>query len=258
MIREKIDIVFNVLHGTYGEDGAVQGLLEVMSIPYTGSGILGSAIGMNKRVTKKILQESGVPVPASVDLNPDSPEECIRAIEKTIGFPAVLKPNAEGSSIGIKLVKTPQELTECLAEYRDKFRDCFAEQYIRGREITVGAIGSRKGLKILPILELKPKNEFYDFEAKYTKGMTLMEIPAKIRSEKVELIHSIMRKSFAVLNISGVARIDMMLNADENPFVLEANTIPGMTDTSDIPAMAEAAGMSFEDAVLLILESIEK
>lgn len=256
--KEGVNLAFIALHGKYGEDGAVQGLLEIMDIPYTGSGVLGSSIGMNKQITKKILSDSGVPVPRSISLAGLTAEECLRQIEASIGFPAVFKPNAEGSSIGVFLIKDKADFLQKVPQYLKEFPDSFLEQYVHGREMTIGVIGRGENIQVLPILELKPKNEFYDFEAKYTKGMTEMEIPAKISREKQLLLTRYVEKAYRELYLSGVARFDVMLDESENPYFLEVNTIPGMTDTSDVPAMAKAAGLSFEDIVLQILESAEK
>jgi len=256
LIREKIDVAFIVLHGKYGEDGAIQGFLEVMNIPYTGTGILGSSLGLNKTVTKRVLQSCSIPTPASVFFGGIELENIAGKIIDEIGLPVVLKPNCEGSSIGIQLVQTGQELEKVLPGFIKAYPDSFAEQYIRGREITIGLLGTVTDIRVLPILELKPKHEFYDFDAKYTQGMTSFEIPAVIREEKRRLIEKDCILAYRELHLAGVVRIDAILDQDENPYFLEVNTIPGMTDTSDVPAMAKAAGLTFEEIVAIILDGI--
>lgn len=253
-----IDIAFLALHGRYGEDGCIQGLLEIMNIPYTGSGVLGSAIGMSKSVTKSILQAAGIPVPASINVDFGNIAGTVRLCGEKLGFPAVLKANAEGSSVGVNLVHSAEELTSALNLAASSFPDSFIEQYIQGREITVGLVGGSGGVRVLPILELRPRKEFYDFEAKYTKGMTEFDIPARIKKEKEEQIRNHVRRAFQVLSCGGVVRIDAMLDKDENPYFLEVNTLPGMTDTSDIPAMAASEGMSMEELCVLILDTVRQ
>jgi D-alanine-D-alanine ligase len=251
--KEKIDIAFIALHGKYGEDGAIQGLLEIAGIPYTGTGVLGSAIGMNKAVTKKILSESGIPVPKSISIQSGDNEKLIRSIQSGLGYPVVLKPNCEGSSIGVVLIKDEEELRKALPSYQKDYPDSFIEEFIKGREITIGVVGDSEKVDILPILELKPKNEFYDFEAKYTKGMTDFEIPAKLSGESEKIVHEYCRTAFRALHCNGVIRLDAILDSNEKPYFLEINTLPGMTDTSDIPAMAAVSG-SFEEIAVRILD----
>lgn len=254
--KERPDVAFVVLHGQYGEDGCIQGLLEIMNIPYTGSGVLGSSIGMNKIITKRILSDNGIPVPADVSINWSDLDTSVKKVESDVGFPSVLKPVSEGSSIGIQLIKDGPSLKKALEHYREKYPQAFVEQYIRGKEITIGLVGKGDAVTMLPIMALEPKNEFYDYDAKYTKGKTDFEIPARISKDTEELVRCYSIKAFNDLHLSGVARIDVILDAEENPYFLEVNTIPGMTDTSDIPAMAKAAGLNFEDIVATILDCV--
>ncbi len=254
LIKSQIDIAFNVLHGKFGEDGAIQGLLEIMGIPYTGSGILGSAIGMDKLITKKLLAQNGIPVPDFIPINTNDPFQTLESIQSKIGFPFVLKPNTEGSSIGISLIKDNKDFDRLIQKHIKQYPSSYAEKYIRGKEITIGVVGNSREIKILPILGLKPKNEFYDFEAKYTKDLTEFELPAKISAEKENLIRHYAQIAFKEMRLSGVARFDAMLDEDENPYFLEVNTIPGMTETSDIPAMAHAAGC-YDEVMIGILNS---
>jgi D-alanine-D-alanine ligase len=255
--KSRIDIAFNILHGKFGEDGAVQGILEYLDIPYTGSGILGSAIGIDKIVSKKILSQTGIPVPPHICIDGRDPLKTLPDIESGIGFPFVLKPNGEGSSIGVSLIKTGADYKNKIRGHMDNFPCSFAEKYIAGKEITIGVAGSRDETMVLPILKLKPANEFYDYASKYTSGMTEFELPAKISPEKEKLIREYAIKAFREMKLSGVVRFDAILDGMENPYFLEVNTIPGMTDTSDIPAMARAAGC-YDELLVMILDSSVK
>ncbi len=250
----RIDIVFNILHGKYGEDGIVQGILEYLDIPYTGSGILGSAIGIDKIMSKKIFIQNGIPVPPHVCIDIADPLKTLEAIASEIGFPFVLKPNCEGSSIGVSLIKDDSDYRSKIAGHIDEYPCSYAERYIAGKEITIGIAGNRNNIMTLPILSLKPANEFYDFEAKYTKGLTEFELPAKMTLEKEKTILKFAETAFREMKLSGVVRFDAIIDDNENPYFLEVNTIPGMTETSDIPAMARAAGC-YDELLITILDS---
>ena len=257
LVSEKIDIAFIALHGTYGEDGCIQGLLEILGIPYTGSGVAASAIAMDKMLTKKIWSMSGVPVPVSVEIDAAHPDTSIRAVGEKLGYPVVLKPISEGSSVGVELVKSQDELRAHIAEYSRKYRYSFAEQYISGKELTVGILDDGVSVTALPILELRPKNEFYDFEAKYTKGMTDFVIPAEIPAEAAKNIQDTTKLAFSELGLKGFARIDVMLEPGGDFYYLEANSLPGLTDTSDIPAMAREVGMDMPQLAKKILDCVD-
>ncbi len=250
----KIDIAFNVLHGRFGEDGAVQGLLEILNIPYTGSGILGSAIGLDKIVSKNIMTQNGIPVPPHIIIDKNNPLAAADAIGKSIGFPFILKPVSEGSSIGVRLIRDQAQYAREIRPHIDKYPLSYAEKFIQGKEVTIGVAGCMDRTIVLPILGLKPAGDFYDFDSKYTKGLTEFELPAKISEKKTELINKYAQTAFMEMRLCGVARFDAILDDDENPYFLEVNTIPGMTDTSDIPAMAKLAGC-YEDLLFLILDS---
>lgn len=245
-----VDMAFIALHGAFGEDGCIQGMLECLGISYTGSGVAASAVSMDKILTKKILAASGLPVAKHVEMNLSQREE----IEK-LGFPMVLKAVSEGSSVGVELIRDKSELDHRLPSFIQEFPRSFAESYVAGREMTIGVIRNKQGLKAFPILELKPKKDFYDYEAKYTEGMTDFIIPANISNDLRDRLWALAKKAYEALGLAGVARIDVIVDADQRPWILEANTIPGMTATSDIPAMAAAEGLSMETLVLDILES---
>ncbi|NQU17990.1 MAG: D-alanine--D-alanine ligase [Candidatus Saganbacteria bacterium] len=252
--KNKIDLVYIALHGKFGEDGVVQGLLEHYGIPYTGSKILASALAMNKVATKQILMTEKIPTPKYTRINTEKINTEVTRIVKDFPFPLMLKPEEEGSSLGISLIKDPGKFGDVLRETAQKFPQLFVEQYIKGTEITIGVLGTKK-VEALPVLELVPKNEFYDFEAKYTKGMTEFILPARLSKDVCKKAQEIAVASHQVLGCYGVSRVDLMVSNDGTPYVNEINTIPGMTDTSDLPAQAKHIGISFDELVLKILES---
>lgn len=257
LLKTKIDLAFVALHGPYGEDGCIQGVLEWLKIPYTGSDVAASGISMDKLLTKKILKSSGVPVPDCVDIDFTEVEKSVRQAGDELGYPLVLKPCKEGSSIGVVLIKSETEFDSMISDYLKKFPQCFAEKYIKGKEVTVGVLGDEKSQHVFPILELRPKHEFYDFEAKYTQGLTDFVIPADLEDELTARIRSMAQRSFVSLGLRGVARIDFMIDANDGVYALESNTIPGLTETSDVPAMARAENMTFEELVIQILDSVK-
>ena len=253
------DMVFIALHGKPGEDGTVQGLLETFDIPYTGSGVMASSLAMNKVMSKKIFIASEIPTPRYIGLEDfKSIDEFISSALESIGLPLVVKPVSEGSSIGVSIVRDRKDLDDIVTDTVDKFGDVFIEEYIEGREITVGVLDIDGRLTALPILELIPKNEFYDYTAKYTSGMTEFIIPARIKEEKYKLAQEFALKAHKALGCTGFSRVDLVTDRDDNPYVLEVNTIPGMTDLSDLPAMAKAYGIEYEDLVEIMLYSALK
>lgn len=257
ILREvSIDIAYIALHGSIGENGVIQALLELMKIPYTGSGVLGSALGMDKNATKRILRGCGLDVPLSLEGEKDI-EKMVEQVKHTLAYPVVFKANCEGSSVGVEVCEDEDTLCAVLERNISNYPDYFVEQYIRGREMTVGVLGKYPDFLFLPILELKPKNAFYDFEAKYTKGMTEFILPAPM-DEAVRLhLQTKLVHAMRVMKLKGPVRFDFMFTSDNRAYFLEVNTSPGMTEISDIPAMAEAAGISQEELVLHILESAE-
>ena len=233
----KFDIAYIALHGKYGEDGIIQGILEFAKIPYTGTSVMGSAVCMNKIISKRIFNSLGI-------LTPDF----WKNIDE-IKLPVVVKPVSEGSTIGISIVKDKSELDIAVKKAKKISNDIFFEQYIEGIEITVSVLCG----KALPVIEIKPKKGFYDFESKYTKGMTEYIIPANISKD---LENSVKKQSeiiFRELDCRGAIRVDYIVK-DNKAFALEVNTIPGMTPTSLLPKAANYIGMSFEDVVEEILK----
>ncbi len=251
------DVVFNILHGKPGEDGTVQGFLDLLGIPYTGSGVLGSAIGMNKIITKKIFQNEGIPTPPYVAIyHYDDFEEKLKEAEDKFGYPMMFKPKDEGSSLGVKICKTREEVIQTYEESKNKFEDFFLEKYIKGKIITTGVLGTGKNAFALPILELRPKKrEFYDYTAKYTKGATEFILPAELPEKLTEKIQRLSVKAHLAIECRGFSRVDGVVSEEGKPYLLEVNTLPGMTDLSDLPAEARAYGMSYEELVLFILNT---
>lgn len=255
----KGDIVFIALHGKPGEDGTVQGFLETFNIPYTGSGILASSLAMNKVASKRIFKSVGLLTPFFVSLDEfNSIDDFIEEALISPGIPLVVKPVSEGSSIGVTIVKEREKLGGVVRDTIKRFGDIFVEEYIEGREITVGILEIDGKPVALPILELAPKNEFYDYEAKYTQGLTDFIIPARMNPEKYKLAQRMALRAHTALGCVGFSRVDLITDRNDNPYVLEVNTIPGMTDLSDLPAMAKAYEIEYEDLVELMLLSALK
>jgi D-alanine-D-alanine ligase len=250
---------YNILHGTFGEDGHVQGLLEFFKIPYTGEDLGSSAVCFHKVRTKEILRANYFPTSDyfSFESLPNDLNNALRLMElRSIAAPLMLKPFLGGSSLGIKKIADQQQLKKVLAELFEtgKAQNYFVEKYISGREITVGLFRDGAQVRLLPILELRPKKEFYDYEAKYTAGMTEMILPARLSKALQVKVERLALSIFECFHFANCVRIDMILEGD-CPFVLEINTQPGMTATSDIPAMLGAAEIPVEYFLACNLEN---
>ncbi len=258
-----IEVAFMALHGRYGEDGAMQGLLELLGIPYTGSGVLSSALAMSKPLTKKLLAANDLPSAPTIVITERDREKIDEILAGIDWLPVMIKPLNEGSSVGVLKITEKSEIKPRIVETLDTYGGVLLEKYITGQEITIGVLeepaDKRNGKDIwaLPILELRPKSKagFYDYEAKYTKGMTEFILPAELPVDVSKKCQETAVKTFKALNCSGYARVDMMVSADGAHYVLEVNTLPGMTDTSDLPAMAQEAGMGYDQLVERILMS---
>jgi D-alanine-D-alanine ligase len=257
--RRKIDAAFVVLHGRYGEDGTIQGLLEMMDIPYTGSGVLASALAMNKVYSKKLFQQEGLPSPEFrlVQRGGDCALAAEQAIEE-LGQPLVVKPVAEGSSLGVSIAKNAAELKKALTAAVRKYGDALVERFISGMNVTTGIVGCGPATRALPILELVPKNEFYDYQAKYTQGMTEFIIPARLPGSIYKRVQETSLQAHDLLGCRGWSRVDAIVDRSGTPYILEVNTIPGMTDLSDLPAEAKCGGISYDELVLEILDSARR
>jgi D-alanine-D-alanine ligase len=244
---EGFDLAMISLHGRFGEDGTIQGALELLGIPYTGSGVMASAIGMDKWRTKMIWAAAGVKTPAFELVAADSN---FAAIEQTLGLPLFVKPANEGSSIGISKVKEVGGLKAAyeLAAQSDPL--VIAEQFVGGGEYTVGILGDRA----LPIVRIVPANEFYDYEAKYLRDDTQYLCPSGLSAEKEAQIQAEALQAFRTIGGQGWGRVDFLMDEQGNHYFLEVNTSPGMTDHSLVPMSAKAAGISFDELVIKILE----
>jgi len=249
----KIDVALIILHGLYGEDGTVQGLLDLLNIPYQGSGVLGSAIAMNKVISKHLFQKHGLPIPEYIIAKKGDaidPASC----QKQIGLPMVVKPAEGGSSVGMSIVKTEDTLKSALEKAFEYDETVLIESYIKGIEITGGVIGN-KDLLALPIIEIVPdeKHDFFDYEAKYTAGITREICPARIDDTLTVQAQTYAKMAHQALLCKGYSRTDMILK-DNDIYVLETNTIPGMTSTSLLPQAAKAAGLNFGQLLDRLIE----
>lgn len=249
--REAYERVFIALHGRGGEDGSVQGALDLLGIPYTGSAILASALAMDKWRTKLVWQAAGLPVADYVILDDTSDFD---AVEKQLGLPLFVKPANEGSSIGISKVKTAGGLKAAYEEAAKYDSIVMAERFLSGGEYTVGILGTGKNAKALPPIRIVPKTEFYDFDAKYLRDDTEYRIPSGLSDAEEKAMQGMALRAYAVIGGRGWARIDVMLDAFGKQYCLEANTAPGMTDHSLVPMAAKAANISFPDLVVRLLE----
>lgn len=250
--ESKPDVAFIALHGPMGEDGAVQGLLEWMGVPYAGSGILGSAIALNKTISKKLLIFQQIPTPGFASLiKGDS--EGLEQIRKNLNLPCVVKPASQGSTIGLTVVRRENRLQAAIELAFDHDDEILVEDFIDGRLLAVGVLGERT----LPIVEIIPKSGLYDYEAKYTEGKTDYVVPAPLNFETQKKCEEIARQTHKVLRCNGFSRVDIILDREDNPMVLELNSIPGMTKTSLLPMAAKEAGMDFGDLLENILGTVE-
>jgi len=248
---DSIDVAFIAIHGPYGEDGTLQGMLELLGIPYTGSGVLASALAMNKIMTKKLFMANGIPTAPFITLRKkeweaDSTGQ-IKRILSTFSLPVVVKPNKQGSSIGVSIPREEDELAEALKKSFSLDDEILVEEYIEGMEVTCGVIGNREPVA-LPVVEILPKVGFFDYEAKYDPEKTDEIVPARISPELTSKVQATGLRAHCLLGCRGMSRVDMRLRGDE-VFVLEVNTIPGVTINSLLPKAAKAAGMSFPEFV---------
>jgi len=249
----KIELAMIILHGPFGEDGTVQGLLELLNIPYQGSGVLGSALAMNKVVTKQLYEKAGLPVIPYTVYDRDEiidAENCAAQL----GLPLVVKPVAAGSSVGMSIVRSADDLQGALDKAGEFDQAILVESFIEGIELTAGVIGNKE-LDALPIIEIIPNesHEFFDYEAKYTAGATREICPARINAQLTQKAQHYAKISHQALFCKGYSRTDMILK-DNEIYVLETNTIPGMTATSLFPQAAQEAGMSFSQVLDKLIE----
>jgi len=242
LTEKTIEVAFIALHGRWGEDGTIQGLLEILQIPYTGSGVTASAIAMDKIISKRLFIDAGLPTPPFTALqesipNPPRP------------LPLVVKPASEGSTIGVTIVRTLETWQKALDEAFELDQRILVEDFIDGKEITASILNGNP----LPLIHIEPKEGFYDYTSKYTPGKTLYHVPASLDPDTENLLKELAVKAYKTLECSGCARVDMILSEETGPTVLEVNTIPGMTPTSLVPKAAQAVGMSFGELAEAIL-----
>lgn len=243
-----VDAAFLALHGRMGEDGKVQGLLEVLGVPYTGSGVMASALAMNKPMAKKILRFHNIPTPASYTAVPADLDRALE-LHGDMGFPAVVKPACSGSSCGLSVVREASELAPALREAWRFSGEALVERFVRGKEITVGILGDR----VLGSCEIVPPREVFDYQGKY-QGGSRYHLPARVSPTRLCNLESLALAAHRALGCRGYSRVDLIASDEVNDFVLEVNTLPGLTHTSLLPKIAKAAGMSFDALVEAVLE----
>ena len=246
--QSRIDVAFLTLHGRYGEDGCIQGLLELMGVPYTGSGVLASALAMNKARAKELFRLSNLPTAPGYLIEADNCEDLLEA-HGSFGFPVVVKPAGEGSSLGIRVARDELEL-ESAVEDALRFDDqVLVERLVAGKEISVGLLDG----KAIGALEIAPKRGFFDFNNKYTNGRTEYHLPARLSPERYRSVLRLATLAYEALGCEGAALVDLIVSDKGNEVLLEVNTLPGLTPTSLLPKIAHGAGLSFEDLVEEIL-----
>jgi D-alanine-D-alanine ligase len=252
-----VDKIFIALHGWYGEDGKIQGYLETVGIPYTGSGVLASALGINKIAFKQIISSAGIPTPRyrvvePMDINRDI---LIDDIAKTFGIPVVVKPWTGGGSLGVVIARSADELNRAVDEGRDSFGSVFVEEYVDGDFLTVGLLGEYGHPRFLQALRVTMRDGFYDYEAKHSLGRAVYEAPAKLSSVAFDQVKEVAICVYRLLGCHGPLRVDMMLGRSLGLQVLEVNTVPGLSYQSNLARVAAAAGMSYEALIEDILFS---
>ncbi len=258
------DAIFVALHGREGEDGTVQELLEILGLPYTGSGVLACARAMDKVLTKHLLLEADIPTPEFFAFNQTAfrelgAAEALPAIEERLDFPIVVKPSSQGSALGIKFARTPADVPAALVAAFSYDPKVLLERHVEGRDLAVSVLDGDDGPEALPVVEAVPQQEdFYDFEARYEIGRTTFVCPADLPPAVTERAQELALATYRLLGCSGFGRIDLMLDADGELYVLEANPIPGLTETSLMPQAAEAAGITFDELVGRILDLAQK
>lgn len=245
ILKEKITFAFIALHGPLGEDGTIQGALEILGIPYTGSGVLASVLALNKIYSKQIFKSNGIPTSEWI---------VVKKTQKKLptipfGYPVVVKPSSQGSTIGVNIVKNRDSLKRALKEAFKYNEEAIIEKYIPGRELTVGIIGD----KVLPVMEIIPVGKYYDYTAKYVPGKSKHILPAPLPKKVYKRAQELAMMAFNSLNCKAVARVDMRYDG-KNIYVLEVNTIPGMTETSLLPEAASYIGIDFKKLVYYIMK----
>lgn len=250
-----VDIAFNCLHGGSGENGTVQLLLDVLDLPYPGSGPQASALCMDKPRAKETLSRQGIPIPRGTIYKGEDVEALCAATLVDYGLPLVCKPCNQGSSLGVRIVECEPDLVKAGSEILSKFGSLLIEEYIPGRELTAGILLLHGKDRVLPLVEVEPKSGFFDYTAKYSEGMSEFLVPAPLDRETTHLVQEVSLAAHKALSCSGFSRVDLRLDEEGRPFVLEVNTLPGMTPMSDLPRAAAAARITFPGLVEIMLET---
>jgi len=252
---ERPDACYIALHGKYGEDGTIQELLEFLGIPYTGPGVTASALAWDKSLTKRLIAEEGIPTPAWITLTADAFKEMGAATaldlmpEAVGGFPVCVKPTKQGSALGLARIDAPEELAQALLAALSYSDAALVEKWIDGCELAVSVLDAEDGPQVLPAVEIEAKSGLFDFSAMYTRGETDYYVPARLEASVAATVEQYAARVHELLGCRDVSRVDMVVDADGTPYVLECNTSPGMTETSLLPMAAQSAGMSFQDVV---------
>ncbi len=249
LLEADLDVAFLALHGRLGEDGCIQGLLEVLGIPYTGSNVLASALSMDKLKAKELFRLHNVPTPPYYVLGAENAAD-IEEVHGSFGFPVVVKPRREGSSIGVACATNMSELAKAIGEALKYDRSVLVERFVKGAEVAVGVLDGR----VLGAIEVAPKSGLYDYKAKYTPGMTDYYMPARLPPARYRGVLNLAERAAQALDTSGAVRVDLIVTEGQNEYVLEVNTLPGMTPTSLLPKIAAAAGFGFGDLCEAILD----
>jgi D-alanine-D-alanine ligase len=236
-----IDVAFIALHGKYGEDGCVQGLLELLGIPYTGSGVLASALAMDKLKAKELFRLHNVPTPPYYEVAGTVTNAELEERHGSFGFPVMVKPRREGSSVGVSRANDFSELRQAIDAAAKHDEGVLVERLVRGKEVHVGILNGR----VLGAIEIVPKRPFYDYQAKYTKGMSEYYFPARLAPTRYQGVLRLAERAHQALGCTGATRVDMIVTEGENEYVLEVNTLPGMTPTSLLPKIAAGCGIDF-------------
>lgn len=245
LIDGEFDVAFICLHGKWGEDGTIQGFLEVAGVPYTGSNVWGSALSMDKAKAKLFYEMDAIKTPQALVLD-SAKEYSVDSIKEKVGFPCVVKPGSEGSALGVFIVEEETALKKALEAAFELDREVLVERYIQGKELTVAVLGNEEP-EALPIIEIVPRNEFYDFDAKYAPGGSQHLCPAPLNEDITATVQKIAVAAHKALGCRGMSRSDFILDSAGEVWILETNTIPGMTETSLLPDAARAAGMEFSE-----------
>ena len=245
LIKEKPQCVYIALHGSLGEDGCIQGLLEILDLPYVGSGVLASALGMDKAMAKELFRSQAIPTPRGMLLVKEQASTA-QLLEK-FGLPLVVKANSQGSAVGVSIVKRESQLPAAIENAFTYDDEVLVEEYIAGTEITVAVLGNPP--QALPAIEIVPHKDFYDYEAKYQPGMSDHLIPPRLPDKTIKVAQELAVRAHACLHCRDISRVDFRVTPQGMPYVLEINTLPGMTATSLVPDAAKACGVSFAELV---------